>query len=182
MNRNIAISIVIVLAVVIAAVLLYSGRDSSPTPTVTATPLVSASSSMSATPTSSVSPSTSTSASPSSSVSKTPTPSPTKTATPKPSTVTIMYTDEGFSPATVTITKGSTVIWKNNSTKQFWPASGNHPSHLLYPEQTTCFAGVFTNCKIDVGGTYTMKFDLVGTWPYHDHLNSSHYGSIKVTE
>ena len=175
MNRNIAIGIVIVLVLVIAGILVFSGRDSEPT--ATATPSVSSvvTVSASATPTATIS----ASLTPTPSASKTPTPS----ATTTPTTVTIVYNDDvGYVPANVTIKKGSTVIFRNAGSGDMWPASAMHPTHTQYTQQGTCFAGKFSGCNVATGGTYSMKFNVVGSWGYHDHLNPQHFGKITVTQ
>ena len=44
----------------------------------------------------------------------------------------VIYTDNGYSPESVTINVGDTVTWKNQSSGGDWVASGNHPTHTLY--------------------------------------------------
>ena len=102
----------------------------------------------------------------------------TPTPSPSPSTTTestIVYSDSGFSPSTLTIKKGSKVTFSNQSSRNFWPASGPHPSHTNYPEFDPKKA-------VAAGSSWTFTFDKVGTWPYHDHLNPTRSGSITVTE
>jgi plastocyanin len=85
----------------------------------------------------------------------------------------ITYDGKTFSPSAVTIKSGDVVIFKNNSTADFWPASGPHPTHTLYPE--------FDAKKgIAPGQSYQFKFIKVGIWPFHDHLNPSAFGKITV--
>lgn len=85
----------------------------------------------------------------------------------------ITYDGLKFSPATLTVNAGDTVVFKNQSSKSFWPASGPHPTHTLYPEFDAGKA-------IAASGNYAFTFTKVGTWPFHDHLNSSVTGSIIV--
>ena len=47
-----------------------------------------------------------------------------------PATV-ITYTDTGFVPSSVTIKKGQSVRWMNNSGSGVWPASAVHPTHSI---------------------------------------------------
>lgn len=107
-------------------------------------------------------------------------------------TIAITYTDEGYSPAEVTIPAGSTVTWTNKSSKQMWVASAMHPSHVAYdgtakdehcknnaPTSDT----VFDECTGDpTGSSWSFTFTKVGSWKYHDHITASKYGSITVTE
>ncbi len=85
------------------------------------------------------------------------------------------YNGTAFAPSTLTIKAGDTVVFKNNSTKSFWPASGPHPAHTLYPEFDAKKA-------IAPGQSYQFKFLKVGEWPFHDHLNPSAFGKITVTQ
>ena len=40
----------------------------------------------------------------------------------------------GFEPSTLTVEKGTTVIFRNDEVRDRWPASDPHPAHDLYPE------------------------------------------------
>jgi plastocyanin len=96
-------------------------------------------------------------------------------------TVTVAFTGSGFSPATATINKGDTVIFKNESNTQVWPASNNHPTHLLYPTRGGCVGSTFDACRgIPPGESWSFKFDYAGTWGYHDHMNPNNKGTIVV--
>ena len=80
-----------------------------------------------------------------------------------------------FSPNNITIKKGETITWKNDSAVFFWPASAIHPTHQIYPE--------FDAKKGTApGGEWSFTFDKVGTWKYHDHLKPSAFGTVIVTE
>lgn len=86
---------------------------------------------------------------------------------------TITYTDNGFSPATLAIKEGETVTFKNDSGKDFWPASGPHPTHTNYPEFDAKQA-------VASGGTWSFTFSRKGAWKYHNHLNPTFTGTITV--
>lgn len=120
--------------------------------------------------------------SPSSVVSQTPMP----TVSPESKNL-ITYTDSGYTPNTITIKKGETVIWKNESRFSMWTASAVHPTHKAYPGSGIEMCGVntliaiFDACKgYSPGQSWSFKFDNVGTWKYHNHVNSSHFGTITV--
>lgn len=89
--------------------------------------------------------------------------------------VTVTITGDGFSPASVTIKKGTTVKFVNKGSKAHWPASDPHPSHTAYPEFDA-------KQEIKSGASWTFTFDKVGSWRYHDNLNSGEQGVIIVTE
>ncbi len=103
------------------------------------------------------------------------------------SQVIIMYTDQGYSPASVTIKKGDTVVWKNESAKDMWPASAFHPTHTVYPgsgiekcnkaEQPN----IFDACApVGPGSSWSFKFLQQGSWKFHDHLFPTKFGTINV--
>jgi plastocyanin len=99
----------------------------------------------------------------------------------------VIYNDAGYSPKTLTIKKGETVTFKNQSSRSMWPASAMHPSHRVYSgtsleEHCPDLSGTaFDACKGYLPGeSWSFKFDKVGTWKYHDHLTPSDTGTIVV--
>lgn len=95
--------------------------------------------------------------------------------------VTIIYTDRGFSPMTSTVKKGTIVNFLNQSTRPFWPASADHPSHKKYPTSGGCIGSTFDACQSLPKGTgWTFQFNEVGTWEYHDHLAPDFGGKVVV--
>lgn len=123
----------------------------------------------------------------------TPTPSvspePTTSPSPDISKNVVTYTDSGYKPNTITIKKGETVVWKNESSSQMWTASAIHPTHKAYPgtdislcgAQTLIAISMFDSCAGVVSGqSWSFKFDNVGIWGYHNHLNSSKFGKVVV--
>ena len=120
-----------------------------------------------------------------------PTPASTPTPTPTPSTVvpmsaTVTY-NGSFSPQEVTIKKGGTLTWINNSDGQMWIASAQHPSHTGYsgtartahcPDKANT---AFDQCAGETGN-YSFTFQKTGSWGYHDHLMPSAFGRVEVVE
>lgn len=105
----------------------------------------------------------------------TPTPTPTPTKAPVAQSAVVKATGSAFEPVTLTIKKGTKVTFQNTSSKPVWPASAPHPVHTNYPE--------FDAKKgIAAGSSWEFTFDKVGTWAYHDHLNSAVTGKVIVTE
>lgn len=107
-----------------------------------------------------------------------------------PAPVTVTYTDQGFSPATVTITQGQSVTWVNQSSKKMWVASGVHPTHTVYDgtsKDAHCAAGYtgetpFDECTgVDAGASYSFTFTKAGDWKYHNHMNATDTGEVVVT-
>ena len=85
----------------------------------------------------------------------------------------VVYDGEGFSPNSLKVKQGDVVIFNNKSDGPFWPASAPHPAHTDYPEFDA-------QKKISSGQTFEFKFTKSGTWKYHDHLNSSAFGTVTV--
>ncbi|OGN00746.1 MAG: hypothetical protein A3I26_03125 [Candidatus Yanofskybacteria bacterium RIFCSPLOWO2_02_FULL_43_10] len=119
----------------------------------------------------------------------TPLVSPESTASPSPvaSENIIIYTDSGYTPGMITIKKGETVVWKNESGSPMWTASAMHPLHRVYPGTDISACGtqtllpMFDSCAgIASGQSWSFTFNNVGTWGYHNHLNSSKFGTIVV--
>jgi len=114
---------------------------------------------------------------------------PTVTTTAVPATgVTVTYTDQGFSPKSVTVPLGTTVTFVNQSTGGMWVGSAKHPSHTVYsgtdlsahcPDTS---GTAFDECAAATpGSSYSFTFGKVGTWGYHNHVKSSDFGGVTVT-
>ena len=70
-----------------------------------------------------------------------------------------------FAPATVSITAGDTIRWKNNDTR-------NH--------QVVSTTGTFASPVLAPGRTYSFKFEVAGTYVYRDALVPTSVGTIRV--
>ncbi len=101
----------------------------------------------------------------------------------------ITYTDSGYSPNTITIKNGQTVIFKNQSSKSMWPASAMHPTHRLYDgtsieehcSGTRVTSSSFDACSgVQPGNSWSFRFNKTGSWKYHDHLSPTNFGAIIV--
>jgi plastocyanin len=101
-----------------------------------------------------------------------------------PASAAVTLTANGFSPKTVTIKKGGTVTWKNESAGNMWVASANHPTHTVYDGTTLqqhCANGApgsFDECG--AGSTFSFTFNKTGSWNYHNHSNTSDFGTVIV--
>lgn len=102
----------------------------------------------------------------------------------KKETVTVTYTDGGFSPQSIEIAKGSTVNFVNKSSIPIWVASDPHPQHTDYPEFDTPMA---IGRLPEMGDDFIFTFDKAGIWKYHSHTASGdgtdvglHPGTITV--
>jgi len=102
------------------------------------------------------------------------------------STETVRYEEDGFSPSTITVQVGSTVTFVNESSREMWVGSDEHPSHTGYDGTSRsehCADGAtpsFDQCgRTD---TYSFTFTKAGTFDYHDHVNAQYRGTVMVTE
>lgn len=93
----------------------------------------------------------------------------------------IIYTDKGFSPTTLTVKNGASVVFQNNSQGSMWVASAFHPTHTAYPTTGGCIGSTFDSCAgITGSNSWTFQFDNIGSWKYHNHLNPGKFGTIIV--
>ena len=101
--------------------------------------------------------------------------------------VIITYTDNGYVPSDITVTKGETVTFTNESSRGTWPATNIHPTHTLYPgsNRSDCESAepgvMFDSCKVlDVNEEWSFQFNEVGEWSYHDHIRPGDTGRVIV--
>jgi plastocyanin len=151
MRRSTLTAIIAVLAVLVIGALVWAATHRS-TPTAGPSPSPTPSPSVAASP----------SASPLTSA------SPAASASP----VTMELGSGGFSPATVTISAGGSVTFKNTSTSTVQIDSDPHPQHTDNPELNV---GMLVP-----GQTATVTISRAGTWGIHNHLVSSQKASVVV--
>ncbi len=102
-------------------------------------------------------------------------------------TVAVTYRPNGFSPSSVTITKGDTVTFTAAAgADEMWVASAPHPGHTGYDgtdRATHCAAG-YTGAKpfdqCSAGTSFSFTFGKTGTWPYHNHGHAADHGVVIV--
>jgi plastocyanin len=101
-------------------------------------------------------------------------------------TVTVTYTASGFSPSSITVQPGDTVVWKNESGGNMWVASAVHPSHETYDGNnlsahcSPSYSGPAPFDQCGNGTEFSFTFDKIGNWKYHNHLDSSKFGEVIV--
>ncbi len=89
-------------------------------------------------------------------------------------TATITFTNEGFSPETLTVKAGTVVTVKNESDDSVQFSSDDHPTHRENTEMN------MKTLASGQSGTFTAK--TVGTHGFHDHINDSKVGTLVVTQ
>lgn len=93
----------------------------------------------------------------------------------------VVYTDAGFLPKTLTVKKGVTVSFKNQSSHKMRVASDPHPKHDAYPTKGSCGGSTFDICTaISPSQAWSFTFEIAGTWGYHNDVNPSEGGTIIV--
>jgi plastocyanin len=85
----------------------------------------------------------------------------------------INFNGSAFIPSNLTIKSGDIVVFRNNSNKNFWPASAPHPQHTDYPEFDA-------KRELGPGETFEFKFTKIGSWGFHDHKTPTAFGRIIV--
>ena len=83
--------------------------------------------------------------------------------TTQPQTASVSISGFAFDPATITISKGSTVTWVNNDAV----------AH-------TITGADFDSGTLDSGKSYSHKFDSAGTFEYHCAIHPSMKGTVVV--
>lgn len=85
---------------------------------------------------------------------------------------TITYSDDGFSPATLTVKAGNAITIKNTGSGNMSFNSDPHPTHTSFPELNLG--------PIGAGESKTLTLSKAGTYTYHNHLKASQKGTIVV--
>lgn len=80
-------------------------------------------------------------------------------------TKTVSIKRTSFSPATVSITAGDTIRWRNDDTRD---------------HQVVSTTGTFASPVLRPGRTYSFKFEFAGTYRYRDALVPTSTGTIRV--
>ena len=84
-------------------------------------------------------------------------------APPEPNAVSII--NMTFTPATITVTAGTTVTWKNN----------DNMTHTVTANDDSYDSG-----NIGSGSSFSKTFSIAGTYPYHCSIHPSMTGKVVV--
>lgn len=96
------------------------------------------------------------------------------TESPKAEETTITFTNNGFSPAELSVKKGTIVTIVNDSSVQVQFSSDDHPTHRLNEGMNLPV--------LSPGQSDSFVAEEVGEWGFHDHIDDSLTGTITVTE
>ena len=90
----------------------------------------------------------------------------------------VSYGDDGFIPATLTVNKGETVRFTNNSSN---PLRVVAESGSSFPGVSDCGTSIFDSCRALPGGEYwELTFSQSDEWEYTNFLDASQKGNITV--
>ncbi len=84
----------------------------------------------------------------------------------------VSITSSNFSPASITIPKGTSVTWTNLSGAPAKIASDPHPTHTDLPG--------LVSAVLAESETYSFTFTQSGRWGYHNHEDPTVKGTIIV--
>ena len=91
----------------------------------------------------------------------------------------ISYTDRGFEPAELSVKKGETVRFTNNSSESLWVAARGDT--LYPPEADGCGSSALDSCaSLSPGAFWEFTFARVGVWNYQNSLDAEKYGIVRV--
>lgn len=91
----------------------------------------------------------------------------------------VSYTDQGFEPGEVTITKGQTIRFTNNSSSDVWIAA---TGDTLYPRGATgCGSSALDSCApFAPQDFWEFTFEKKGEWGIVNNLNKTKSGVVRV--
>lgn len=84
----------------------------------------------------------------------------------------VTLTATGFNPQTLTVNKGTRIVWLNKSGTDGTVNSDNHPTNLLFPFLNL---GRFSN-----DSSVSVMFTKSGKYTYHNALKPDQKGTIVV--
>lgn len=99
-------------------------------------------------------------------------PSDAPTGTAQNAQTTITYTDNGFSPSSITVKSGTTLTVTNSSSHVLQFDSDPHPEHT---DNTELNVNIVSKAQ-----SKTFTVTRTGTFGYHNHLNEDDRGTIVV--
>lgn len=83
---------------------------------------------------------------------------------------TVLYTDDGFVPSSLTVSVDTTVTFINEADLPMWVASNPHPVHTDYPDFD----------QRQEGDSYSFIFTEAGSFSYHNHMVPTDTGTVIV--
>lgn len=93
----------------------------------------------------------------------------------------VSYTDNGFEPATLTVRKGDTVRFTNNSSGPMRIEAKDIPAVVIVTTNASaCTSATFSTCKeLPPGEYWEYTFNVTGDWSYSDTIYGAQ-GLVRV--
>lgn len=85
---------------------------------------------------------------------------------------TITYDGDTFTPASVTVSVGSTLKFVNESDETVEPSSDDHPTHTKNPELNVG--------DVEPGQSKEITVDTTGEWEMHNHYDAGQKMTVRV--
>lgn len=95
---------------------------------------------------------------------------------PPPATVNVTIQDFAYAPATLSVTKGQTVVWTNKG-----PSAHTVTSDAATFDSGNLAPPAGTGYNATAGQTFAFTFTQTGTFPYHCTLHPQMTGTVTVT-
>jgi plastocyanin len=93
----------------------------------------------------------------------------------------VSYTDNGFEPADVTVSKGETVRFTNNSAHDLWIMASGGDGGVYPATGNNCGQSDFDTCiALPPNEIWEFTFTAAGTWVYRNNVDKDHVGVIRV--
>lgn len=104
-------------------------------------------------------------------------PSYSRTARDTKGVTTVTYSDKGFSPFLVEVKLGETVRFVNTSSRALWVTSYAHPT-----AKDQYYPGFDTGKSLPKGASWSFNFTQKGAWGYKNLNYERDLGAVVVTE
>jgi len=93
----------------------------------------------------------------------------------------VSYTNKGFEPNNLSVKKGETINFTNNSSKDLWIASIGTQVNKIYPGPSSCGSTAFDSCQnLKPGDFWEFTFTQSGTWSFQNNVDTSDQGVVTV--
>lgn len=87
----------------------------------------------------------------------------------------VVVSSAGFSPNSLQINAGQTVVWTNRDRAAHWIASDPYPQDNYLPSLNS-------SSSLKAGSSYSYTFDRSGTYAYHDNLHPYQFHGVVVVK
>lgn len=93
----------------------------------------------------------------------------------------VSYTDNGFEPAELTVKRGETVRFTNNSSRNMWLMSSGGDGGVYPASDSSCGQSAFDTCvAYPPNEIWEFTFDVAGTWVFRNNVHKDDVGIIRV--